>query len=69
MPLVLDDPIPVNKVVNLQCDQFHNGKRHVLTLSVVVAYCLLVSGRGCKVGLQFEQRCPATAKTIAELLK
>ena len=67
--VMLDDPVTVKKVCNISCNIFQNGKNHTFSLPSVVAYCVLVSGRGYKVGFQFGPRSPAATQTIADVLK
>lgn len=66
---MLDDPITIKKVCNITCSIFQNGKSYKFSLPSVVAYCVLVSGRGYKVGFQFGPRSAEVAQTIADLLK
>lgn len=66
---MLDDPITIKKVCNISCNIFQNGKSYKFSLPSVVAYCVLVSGRGYKVGFQFGPRSPGVAQTIADVLK
>lgn len=67
--VMLDDPVTIKKVCNISCNIFQNGKSYAFSLASVVAYCVLVSGRGYKVGFQFGPRSPAVAQTIADVLK
>lgn len=67
--VMLDDPVTIKKVCNISCKIYHNGVNHTFSLPAVVAYCVLVSGRGYKVGFQFGPRSPAVAKSIAEVMK
>lgn len=66
---MLDDPITIKKVCNITCSIFQNGKSYKFSLPSVVAYCVLVSGRGYKVGFQFGPRSPEVTQTIADVLK
>jgi len=67
--VMLDDPVTIKKVCNISCNIFQNGKGHTFSLPSVVAYCVLVSGRGYKVGFQFGPRNPAATQTIIDVLK
>jgi hypothetical protein len=67
--VMLDDPVTIKKVCNISCNIFQNGKGYNFSLPSVVAYCVLVSGRGYKVGFQFGPRSPAVTQTIADVLK
>jgi hypothetical protein len=67
--VMLDDPITIKKVCNISCNIFHNGKGYTFSLPSVVAYCVLVSGRGYKVGFQFGPRNAAASQAITDVLK
>jgi hypothetical protein len=67
--VMLDDPVTIKKVCNISCNIFQNGKSYTFSLPSVVAYCVLVSGRGYKVGFQFGPRSPTATQTIADVLK
>lgn len=67
--VMLDDPVTIKKVCNISCHIFQNGKSYRFSLPSVVVHCVLVSGRGYKVGFQFGLRSPAATQTIADVLK
>ncbi len=66
---LLDDPVTIKKVCVITCNISQNGISHKFSLPSVVAYCVLVSGRGYKVGFQFGTLSPAAAQVIADVLK
>lgn len=67
--VLMEDMQPSKKVAMLECDIFHNGKRHTFGLQVVTVYGVLVSGKGFKIGVQFGPRSPVVAKILDELLR
>ena len=67
--VVIDDVLPWKKVVKLEIDIFHNGKRFVFMVQAVLVYSVLVSGSGYKFGFQFGPPTPEASKTLGALME
>ena len=67
--VLMENMLPAKRPAMLDCDIFHNGKRHTFGLQVITVYGVLVSGKGFKIGLQFGPRSPVVAKILEELLR
>lgn len=67
--LMMDNMVPGGKSATLECDIFHEGKRHNIGLEVTTVYSMLVSGKGFKIGLRFGTHSHEVAMKIEELLR
>ncbi len=67
--VIVDDMLPWKKVVKLDIDIFHNGRRFVFTVQAVPVYSVLVSGSGYKFGFQFGPPTPEASKTLGALME
>jgi hypothetical protein len=52
--VMLDDPVTNNTSYSVECELFQNGARIVLNARATIIHCVLVSGKGFRVGLQFD---------------
>ncbi len=66
--VMLESPINVNTVHSLECELLFNGTRIALSARAVAVHCILASGKGFRVGLQFESLDAATEDIIKKLL-
>ena len=67
--LIVEDMLPWKKIVKLDVDIFHNGKRFVFSIQAVPVYSVLVSGSGYKIGFQFGPPSTETLKTLGLLME
>lgn len=67
--VIVDDMLPWKKIVKLDIDIFHNGRRFVFTVQAVPVYSVLVSGAGYKFGFQFGPPTPEASKTLGALME
>ena len=67
--LLVEDMLPWKKVVKLDMDIFHNGRRFAFSIQAVPVYSVLISGSGYKIGFQFGPPSPETLKTLGLLME
>jgi hypothetical protein len=67
--VIIEDMLPWKKVVKIDIDIFHNGKRFVFSMQAVPVYNILVSGSGYKCGFQFGPPTPEAQKTLGALME
>ena len=67
--VIVEDMLPWKKIVKLDIDIFHNGKRFVFSIQAVPVYSVLVSGTGYKIGFQFGPPTPEAQKTLGLLME
>ena len=67
--IIVEDMLPWKKIVNLDIDIFHNGRRFAFSIQSVPVYNVLVSGSGYKFGFQFGPPTPEASKTLGLLME
>lgn len=67
--VVIEDILPWKKVVKIDFDIFHNGKRFVFSMQAVPLYNILMSGAGYKCGFQFGPPAPEALTTLGALME
>jgi hypothetical protein len=67
--VIFEDILPWKKIVKVDVDIFHNGKRFVFSMQAVPVYNILVSGSGYKCGFQFGPPTPEAQKTLGLLME
>lgn len=64
-----EDMIPTRKVVDLEVDIFHEGKKCLFVAPAIAVYGVLVGGKGYKIGLQFGPLSKEAAKALGDLME
>ncbi len=67
--VVIGDVLPWKKVVKIDIDIFHNGKRFAFSMQAVPVYNILMSGSGYKCGFQFGPATPEAQATLGALME
>ena len=67
--VIIENILPWKKVVKVDIDVFHNGKRFAFSMQAVPVYNILVSGSGYKCGFQFGPPTPEAQKTLGALME
>lgn len=66
--VLCEDLVPTRKVVELEIDVFHEGRRCYFTAQAIAVYHVLVGGKGYKIGLQFGSLSKAAQKSLGDLI-
>lgn len=66
--VLCEDLLPTKKVVDLEIDIFHEGRKCYFVVQAIAVYSVLVGGKGYKIGLQFGPLSPAAQKSLNDLI-
>ena len=67
--ILCEEIIPSRKIVDLEIDIFHEGRKCYFVVQAIAVHHVLVGGKGYKIGLQFGPLTPEAVKSLGLLLE
>jgi hypothetical protein len=64
-----EEIIPTRKVLEIEVDIFHEGRKCYFVAQAIAVYHVLVGGKGYKIGLQFGPLSDAAKQSLGNLLE